>query len=130
HDVEVSRRTAVRSGFALVGVADTRAILHPSGYLHIQRALMQQSSFAATLCAWIGDDLSGAAALRAGSCHAKEPLLVAHLPAAAASTARCRALIRRRAFAMAGLAGFKAADLHLLLHSEDRFLESQCQVLA
>ena len=85
---------------------------------------------AAALVARIDDQLARSATRAARARDREKSLLVTHLPASAASGAIDRCFPRRHPAAIAFVALFLAADLHLLGDAEDCFLEFQRQVLA
>ena len=130
HDVEIARRAAEDAGFALVGVENARAFLDTGRDFHRDGAIARDASLAAALRAGIDDKLARAAAGLAGARDGEEALLIAHLPASAASGAVDGRLAGRDAAALALVALFQAAHLHLLGDAEDRFLELQRQIFA
>src|SRR5476649_1399172 len=102
--IQIARRAAIGTRFAVAGRADAHAVVDADRDLHFQRLVALDATGAAARCARIGDDLAGAVAFRAGLLDAEEALLHAHLAVAAASRAGARRGARLGAGAVAGVA--------------------------
>ena len=102
----------------------------PGGNLGVDRALTQNASFALALRARIGDHAAGALARRTGAGNAEESLLIANLAASRAGAAGGWTFARRRAGAVAFLAGLVAADRDASLFPEERFFEFEREIFA
>src|SRR5262245_49230592 len=116
-DVEVSRGTASRSGFAFVLEAELLPGRDARRDLHRELPFTRNSTRATARRARLGDDLAGALALRAGAGDGEEPLLRSNLSLTAAHPARGRRRSGGRARAMAGLAGLLPWNLNRGLHA-------------
>src|SRR4029077_8824947 len=93
-------------------------------------ALLRHLSGTVAGRARLGDDLAGAAALRAGARDGEEALLEAHLTLAVALRAGGRRRSRCGAGAVAGLAVLLTRNLDRRLDAARRFLERDLEVVA
>ena len=129
-NIQIAGWPAERARLTQPVEANSRAVLHSRRDLGFDRALAQQAAFAFALRAGIGDHTARALAGWAGSSDAKKALLVPDLAPATARPASDRSFARRRTISAAPVAGLMAADIHLLLGAEDRFIKFQVQVFA
>src|SRR6266404_5988264 len=85
HHVQVASGPAASAAFALPGVADSRTIFHSGGDLHFKRTVLHRAALAFALQTRVGNDLPGAAALRARPRHAEKSLLESNLASTTAA---------------------------------------------
>src|SRR5260370_17711725 len=109
-DVQVARRTAIRSLLAFPGNAEPRARVHSGRNAQINGAFALESSLAAAIRAAFPNHLSGALALRTRARDRKEALLVNELPAPAALLAGADTCAGFRAGPVARFAELQARD--------------------
>ena len=128
--IQVTGRPAKRARLAQAVETNSRAVLHSRRDLGFDRALAQQAAFAFALRAGIGDHTARALAGWAGSSDAKKALLIPDLASATARPASNCSFAGRRTVSAAPVAGLMAADIHLLLGAEDRFIKFKVQVFA
>ena len=129
-NIQVTAWPAERARLAQSSETNSRAVLHSRGHLGFDHALAQQAAFAFALRAGIGDYTARALAGWAGSSDAEKALLIPDLASAIARPAIDRSFAGRRTVSAAPVAGLMAADIHLLLGAEDRFVKFQVQVFA
>src|SRR5580704_7064120 len=130
HNIQIARRSAERTGFAESSKTNSCAVLHARRHFGFDHALAQQPALAFTLRARIGNHTARALARRAGSSDAEKALLIPDLSPTIARPATHRSLPRCSPRAAASVAGLVAADIHVLICAEDRFVEFQVQVFA
>ena len=85
--VQIAGRAAVGAGFAVAGAAYAHAVVNTRRDFDFQRFLAFDFSLSMARRAWIGDDLAGASAMRAGLLHAEKALAHLHHALALASAA-------------------------------------------
>src|SRR5882672_1110722 len=129
-DVEISCLAAKRSGFAEAGEANARAIFDAGRDFGFYCALAKHSALPSALQARIGDDLPQALARGTGPGDAEEALLMADLAVTVAGAAGNGRFSWSSAGAVAGFAGFVAADGDGFFGAEDGFFEFQFQIFA
>src|SRR5690606_22283160 len=122
-DVQVARRPAVGARLAVAGAADAHAVVDAGGDLHLQRLVVLDLGLAVAGGAGLGDDLAGAAALRAGLLHAEEALAHLHRAGAVAGGAGDGLGAGLGAAAVAGAAVVPARDADLRFLALGRFLQ-------
>src|ERR1051326_8645359 len=100
-DEQVAGRAAVRAGLAFLGETKLRPVIDAGRNIDFELALAAHITLTAALLAGPPDNLSPAAALRAGTADRKERLLIDHLAASAAGGAGDQAILGFGAFAFA-----------------------------
>src|SRR5271157_2420651 len=130
HHVEIAGGAAVKSRLAFAGVQNASAFLNARRHVHLHRTLACDASMTFALVAGMDDQLARALAGAACPRDGEEALLIAHLSAAATSSAIDGRLAGRCAASFALVALFHPADLHLLANTEDGFLEFEGEIFA
>ena len=128
--IKIASRTAKGPGFAQAGEADASTVFHSCRDLGLDGPLPQNPALAFALGARISDNTAGTLAGGAGTSHAEESLLVAHLSPSGAGAAGDRGLAGSSARTAAIFTSFVAADGDLGLLAEYCLLELQGDVLA
>jgi hypothetical protein len=129
-NIQIARRSAESARFAEAAETNARAVFHSRGNLGLDHALAQHASFAFALRARVGDDAARALAGGAGSRNAEEALLIAHLATSIARPAGNGSFAWRGSASAARVAGFMAADVHVLFGAKHRLVKFQMQVFA
>jgi hypothetical protein len=122
-DEQVARRAAVGARLAVAGAADAHAVVDAGGDAHFQRLLLLDLALAVAGGAGLGNDLAGAAAVRAGLLHAEEALAHLHDAGAVAGGAGLGLGAGLGAAAVAGLALVPGRDADLRVLALGRFLQ-------
>src|SRR5215472_6522900 len=130
HDVKIARRRAVRTGIALLLIADSGAVFHAGRHRNIHGTLAHHPGFSAALAARIGDYMACPLAGGTGSCDRENALLIPDLSVTAASRACRRPPAAGRATAVTLLARLVTTHLDLCLLAEGRFFKGQRQIRA
>src|SRR5215472_423987 len=130
YHVKVACLPAVHARITLLLVADTSAIFHAWGNVHINGALAHGARLALALAARIGDDPPHSLAGRTGARNTEQPLLITYLAAACARWTGRRAFACSRTAAVALIATLIAADLDFSLFAECRFFKGQRHIAA
>src|ERR1700730_4310517 len=128
NNIEVARRAAVETSFAVSGETNARSILDSGWNFRVHRPLPQDATFPFALQARIGDYTARTLAGGTGARNTEEALLVAHLPPATTRTASHRRFARCRTRAPALFAGFMAAHRDLGLGAKAGFFEFQAHI--
>jgi hypothetical protein len=130
HNVKVTGRAPEITSFSQAGIADARAVFHPSGNFGLDLSFFQYSTFPPTLGTWVGDH--GAATLTGRACagDAEETLLVANLAATTTASAGYRSFAGCGPGSAALLADLVPAYRDLCFGSKDRFFEFQADVFS
>src|SRR5690606_11352736 len=123
-DVEIARRRAVGSGFALAVEVDARAVVDARGHLDLERLDLVDPALAAALAARLLDDLAAAVTVRAWPLDHEQALLRADLAVTLAQLAAAPRRARGRARPAAGPAGDRDLDLYLGRLTVKRILEA------
>jgi hypothetical protein len=129
-NIQVTGRPAERARLTQTVETNSGAVLHSRRDIGFDRARVQHAAFAFALRAGIGDHTARALAGWAGSSDAKKALLIPDLASATARPASNWSFAGRRTVSAAPVAGLMAADIHLLLGAEGRFIKFKVQVFA
>src|SRR5712692_513400 len=130
NDVQIARRTAIRSFLAFPGDAEPRARVHAGRNAQINSAFALEASLAAAIRAAFPNHLSGALALRTRARDGKEALLVDELPAPAALLAGADARAGFGAGSVARLAELQARDFDFSRDAAGGLFEGKRHVVA
>ena len=128
--VEVAGRAAAQARFAVAHGAQPRAVLDAGGNLEFDARRRFRAAFAIALAAGALDDLTGAAAARAGLRDLKKSARTDDLPPAAAIAARDRAGALFGAGPVAHVTGLQLGNFDFLFAPECRFLEADLHIVA
>jgi hypothetical protein len=128
--IKIASRTTKGPGFAQAGETDASTVFHSCRDLGLDGPLTQNPALPFALGARISDNTAGTLAGGAGTSHAEESLLVAHLSPSRTGAAGDRGLAGSSARTAAIFTGFVAADGDLGLLAEYCLLELQRDVLA
>ena len=129
HDIEIARRAACDSGFALARHAKASTFFDTGRHLHPNRLLAFGASSSAATRARIGDDFARAAACVAGTVHPEEPLLKDQLAGSFTlpTSRRSRTLCRARPFT--GFTASHLRDLEIWLATVQDIIETNLEVV-
>jgi hypothetical protein len=127
-NVEVTCRPAKLADFSRSRETDAGSVFDSGGNFGVHDPLAQNSAFALTLRAGIGDHASRALACGASTSDAEETLLIPDLSAPLAGTAGSGTFSGGRTRTLTILAGLVAAHRHFLFHAEESFLKFEREV--
>src|SRR5207248_2518030 len=129
HHVKVTTRSAMNASFAESAEANPGFVFHSRRNFRFHCLLLQIASFALALRARIAHNTASTLTRGTSSGNAKEPLLIAYLPAAAAGSASCRRFPVGAARTIARPAKFMSTIRNRLLCAKDCFLKLNGDVL-